>query len=393
MQNIKFYIRGRKINFDLFVLALIFVIPFFNFGYFNVYKTKIKICVIIFVIFIILKFLDQIRLFKIHRIAVLLLSYLFVSMILLNFPTSAEYFLLILFGMFIMSVKYSEKQLKILSNLFIVIGAFFAISLIWQKYLPDTFYSVLKYLVSDDLYHQAIQYVQGGDYTGFVCESNMACFCIAPAASILFAQFFFRDTRKNALVRKLILFGVLYYAIFLSGRRAFMLSFPAILTCFTVYYLLKKKNALAKLGAVFLIVIIIFMLYFVLFQEIINVLSGGAGKGIELSKREVYWQLAFSMFVQHPLTGMGMRSYDFQYNLISGRGLTFAGAHNCYLQMLAEVGLIGAILFFGFVIFMLLKTVKLTSDCVRNRYDTIGSYTMMSAIMQCIFIIVVLLIS
>lgn len=94
------------------------------------------------------------------------------------------------------------------------------------------------------------------------------------------------------------------------------------------------------------------------------------------------------MFKERPLTGMGMRSYDFQYNLMSGRNLTFAGAHNCYLQMLAEIGIIGTMLFFGMVFFMLFRTVKLTVFCIRKQYEIVGSYAMMSLFMQCIFVCV-----
>lgn len=388
MQNIKFYIEGKRIKLDLLVLILLFFIPFFNFWQFHIYRSKLKICIIIFAIFVILKFLGQIKLLKIHRMEVVLISYLFISMILFNFPTSAEYFIIILFGLFIMSIKYSDKQLELIPNLFVIIGIFFAISLIWQKYSQDTFYLVLRYLVSDTSYQQAMDYVQAGDYTGFACESNLACFCIAPAACTVFSRFFFEETRRRNIVQNLCLFCLLYYAIFLSGRRAFILAFPAILICFTIYYLLKKKNILAKLVGILLIIILFMVLYFALFQKVINLLSGGTGKGIELSNREGYWQLAISMFMRNPLIGMGMRSYDFQYNLMSGRGLSFAGAHNCYLQMLAEIGLIGTVLFFGFVLFMFIKTIKFTAFCVKNECYKIGNLAMMTVFMQCIFIIV-----
>lgn len=388
MRHISIKLGEKRINFDIVILLLILSIPFINLWYFNVYRSKLNAICIIFVVLIIFKCFAQIEVFKKPKIVFVLLTYLAISMLFFNFPTSIEYFIVILFGVFIMSIKYSDRLLKRMMEIFIIIGLFFAITLIWQRFSPGTFYPVLRIFVSESQYRQAIEYTQVGDYTGFACESHAACLCMAPAACILFAQLFFKETRKKHIISNALLFCLLFYAMSLAGRRAYILFFPAIIICFSIYFLLKKRSSVAKLFGIILIIIVLVTLYFAFFGQIIDLLTGGTGEGIQLSKREVYWQLAINMFKERPLTGMGMRSYDFQYNLMSGRNLTFAGAHNCYLQMLAEIGIIGTMLFFGMVFFMLFRTVKLTVFCIRKQYEIVGSYAMMSLFMQCIFVCV-----
>lgn len=388
MRHISIKLGEKRINFDIVILLLILSIPFINLWYFNVYRSKLNAICIIFVMLIIFKCFAQIEVFKKPKIVFVLLTYLAISMLFFNFPTSIEYFIVILFGAFIMSVKYSDRLLKQMMEIFIIIGLFFAITLIWQRFSPGTFYPVLRIFVSESQYRQAIEYTQVGDYTGFACESHAACLCMAPAACILFAQLFFKETRKKHIISNVLLFCLLFYAMSLAGRRVYILFFPAIIICFSIYFLLKKRSSIAKLFGIILIIIVLVTLYFAFLGQIIDLLTGGTGEGIQLSNREVYWQLAINMFKERPLTGMGMRSYDFQYNLMSGRNLTFAGAHNCYLQMLAEIGIIGTMLFFGMVFFMLFKTAKLTVFCIRKQYEIIGSYAMMSLFMQCIFVCV-----
>lgn len=376
----------KTLNFDLVILFLILSIPFLNLWYLNVYRAKLKLICIVFIILLILNFFAQIETLRKPKIVYALLIYFAVSSVLFNFPTSTEYLIVVLFGSYVMSIKQSDKMLEQMMKAFVVVGLFFSITLLWQKFSPSTFYPILKIFVSESQYYQAINYTYAGDYTGFACESHCACLCIVPGASILFSQLFFNKTRRGHFIGKTLVFCLLLCAMFFSGRRAYVLFFPAILICCAIYFLLKKRNSIAKLLGVFLIALVVALLYFVLFNQIIDLLTGGTGEEIQLSNRLGYWQLAFNMFSKAPLTGAGMRSYDYQYNQMSGRNITFAGAHNCYLQMLAETGVIGTVLFYGMVVFMLFKTVRLTIFCVRNNSDEFGSYALMSLIMQCVFI-------
>ena len=181
----------------------------------------------------------------------------------------------------------------------------------------------------------------------------------------------------------------MFFAMYLSGRRAFIIFFPTVVVSYIIYFLFRKGKSWSVLFRnIYFICNTFSFIYLWGYQFVIGLLTGGSGDTIQLSKRERYWDLALRMFYERPLTGMGMRSYDTQYDLMSGRGLIFAGAHNCYLQFLAETGIIGLVLFIIFIISMIFKTLKTTIFCIHNRKDFFGSISMASLFMQCIYVIV-----
>jgi O-antigen ligase len=191
---------------------------------------------------------------------------------------------------------------------------------------------------------------------------------------------------RNKKSITLILFAITYFAIFLSGRRAFILFFPAVLVGVTLYLLLNKRNRSAIIIALSSFILLFILFYFYLYDIVINILTRGSGTTIALSNREIYWDLALRLFGESPLWGKGMRSYDYYYNILSGRNIIFAGAHNCYLQMLAEIGLIGMILFCGLIFLMIAKTALSTVKCMRSNLNQIGQILMGALLMQCMFV-------
>lgn len=378
----------KKISLDYLVIAIMLIIPFFNLWYFNVYKSKIFYILVFFICLLSLKLSRFIETNIFPKIAIPLFGYLCVSMFFLNFSASFEYLLVVMFGLLISTIKFSEETLNRLTNIIVIIGLFFAITMIWHWASPGTFYPILKRFVSSTQYQQAIDYTYAGDYTGFACESHCACLCIAPAACIIASRLFFKKTRTGKNAKYVLMFLIMFFAMYLSGRRAFIIFFPTVVVSYIIYFLFRKGKSWSVLLGIFILFAILLALYLWGYQFVIGLLTGGSGDTIQLSKRERYWDLALRMFYERPLTGMGMRSYDTQYDLMSGRGLIFAGAHNCYLQFLAETGIIGLVLFIIFIISMIFKTLKTTIFCIHNRKDFFGSISMASLFMQCIYVIV-----
>jgi O-antigen ligase len=62
------------------------------------------------------------------------------------------------------------------------------------------------------------------------------------------------------------------------------------------------------------------------------------------SKRDVIFAAAFEMFLERPI--IGWHPLEFLGELGKRTGIPFIGAHNLYLHLLLEVGLLGAIPFF-----------------------------------------------
>ena len=389
MRQITIKIGTFTLNLGVLIIILILSVPFLNLWKFYGYPAKLYYIYGLLFILIFAVLVFKIRLIKLPKIAILLLIYLFYLSLFKNFPFSLEYFLVMLCGVVIMIIPFTKKMQNIQIFIIKVIGLFYAMTMIWQWISPNSFNSVLQLFVSSGPFQQAISSPLVGDYTGFACESNRAGLCIAPAASIFFSNFFFRKSRKK-MFWNMMGFTIAYVALVLSGRRAFILFFPVVLLVVTFYILLKKHNRRSMIVALVLATVLFIFIYFYAFQMIIQLLTHGSNDGIALSNREIYWDLALRMYNQSPLFGNGLRSYDFYYNLMSGRNIIFAGAHNCYLQMLAEIGFIGTILYVGFIMFMIIKTLKGMTYCIKNNFSNTGKVFILSFMMQCMFILLAL---
>ena len=90
-----------------------------------------------------------------------------------------------------------------------------------------------------------------------------------------------------------------------------------------------------------------------------------------LSGRGDLWQYSFMMFAENPILGIGYGSYNkFAYDngyLYNGQIWQYYG-HNCYYELLGEVGIIGTVLIFGLLIAVLVTTVRL----LRNNSITLN---------------------
>lgn len=385
--NAKVRINTISITIKSLLMALTFVCAFGYIGrMYHYYEETIYIHAFLMV-FIICYVLGLYKRKTITKAILPLLLFIIISAIAINFARAERYLVLILCCTFILTVKLDKDTLEQLIKMVSIVGFIFALSVIWQWLSPDTYYPVLRYISTDISYERAQYYLNSSSaYTGFACESSAACLCISSAICCNFTYLFFREERHNYTVIKIVSILIMYFAIFLCQRRMFMLSIPAILAVMGTYFLMRSKKAIHKLLGVAVAFAIAALLYFILFDDIYNVLTKGGTK-IQLSNREAYWELAMRMFRESPWFGKGLRSYDEYYIEMSGRDLSFAGAHNSYLQMLAEIGIIGTACYIGFILYTLLKTIKTSVKYLRNDNRKTGQYVMVSLLMQIVIIV------
>jgi O-antigen ligase len=87
------------------------------------------------------------------------------------------------------------------------------------------------------------------------------------------------------------------------------------------------------------------------------------------------WTGALTAFTQHPLIGIGSRNLQIMmFDFVDEANLA---AHNAYLQILAENGIVGFILFFGPFVYLLRRAWK-------NRADRVVLAALLALIVFCI---------
>lgn len=146
----------------------------------------------------------------------------------------------------------------------------------------------------------------------------------------------------------LILLG---YLLALTKTRGAWLAFIAALTASLIFKL--NKAGLALL-AVFLI--------FAFFADasFVNYITSSAS----MNDRTTMWKNSWEIFRQHPVIGNGLNTFFINYAKVrddEDRNKRGSYAHNCYIQMAADIGLVGLlsfILFAGAVIARALRSLR-----------------------------------
>lgn len=98
-----------------------------------------------------------------------------------------------------------------------------------------------------------------------------------------------------------------------------------------------------------------------------------------LTGRRKLWDLSLQMFSEAPLFGKGLGAFnEFAarqgYLDTSGARWNYYG-HNCYYEFLGELGMVGFVLVFGSIFYMLVKTFLLSRNEALSRKQRVHIYT------------------
>lgn len=162
---------------------------------------------------------------------------------------------------------------------------------------------------------------------------------------------------KNRKKKGLVLFEVIVVALALlaTGKRAHCLF--VIVSFIIVYFFYNSDKPVSRFLKIILIVAVVVSVLYVLSDYlpfVTNFINRWIDKGLDNdSGRGILRLSAWNMFRSHPLFGIGWDGFKYTYN-------EYIYVHCVYLQLLCEVGLIGALpffLFFGFSLYRVIKVV------------------------------------
>lgn len=157
--------------------------------------------------------------------------------------------------------------------------------------------------------------------------------------SILTAFFLWERQKKRKWAFAVILF-VLLLCLALTYSRGAWLSLAAIVLGLTLFY---DK----RFGFLFFLIPLVLLFYHGQMAE--RFLSLFSGEDTSVGLRFALWESTIAMIEEHPLLGVGWGSYYLAYPdynfFIQDEHVLIFHAHNMYLNMLAEVGIIGGAAF------------------------------------------------
>lgn len=276
-----------------------------------------------------------------------------------------EYGLVYIASSFILFVDYPEevwdKVLKAI-NIFVIV---FALSIIASVVINDLIAGKLWFITNPFKYQSFVTKVgnelREGSYSGLSGEKADAALTMNVGLALLYAKFFAGKKLTKFDYAEFVLVGV---ALILTGKRMLFLVPVAMFVIMMMVSQIKGKLvkfiSIVVLAVTAVLILSAFIpqlsnLYDRFFQDTTSIYYD------PLSRRGELWRYSFMMFDENPLFGLGyatFNEYAFDHGYLrNGERWDYFG-HNCYYELLGEVGIIGTVAIVGFMLFAVVMTVR-----------------------------------
>lgn len=286
-----------------------------------------------------------------------------------------QFGLIFLLSTLLLFVDFPEKvwdKVILISNIFVIV---IAVSIIASVFVDRLMINQFRFLVNPrnlaSIDQQIIAELNLGSYSGFGGEKAEAALIMNVGLAVISSKYFSGTKCRAADIAELILVVV---ALILTGKRMLFVIPVMIFIIMMLMSSIKSKFLKFFVIALLAVCCIIVASAFIPQMQILydRFIGNASSKYYDpLSGRGDLWQYSFMMFAENPILGIGYGSYNkFAYDngyLYDGQIWRYYG-HNCYYELLGEVGIIGTVLIFGLLIAVLVTTVRL----LRNNSVTLS---------------------
>lgn len=247
--------------------------------------------------------------------------------------------------------KYYKKLFDFLEKLLLIC----AISIYLNVIIPDLMTRFLRFLLSPIVVSAVESFVSRHIYTGFFGDNANAAFAMNIGFAIAFSNYINKKNNRY-LIESVLFFGTLIFI----GKRMLIIT-PVILICISALCIVKNKAIKRSIVGVLVLLLVIFCLS--ISVPSINRLFFRNSDDLLNSRATVLWPVAFFMFNSNHLFGTGINTFNYIIRFNNANDLTLAEwgnqAHNIYIQLLGETGIVGIVLFVTLWIVNLTRTVNL----------------------------------
>ena len=200
-------------------------------------------------------------------------------------------------------------------------------------------------------------------YASFATPNAFGCY-LATVIPFLISSFFLKLRPKASRFIYSGLFALLFACLLLTVSRGAWLAFLTSVLFMSIWI-----HGLA----VFLLILGMFIIATYVFyppflkERLIKFFVFSDTSSID---RKFIWQAGWKMFVANPWLGVGLGTFMFNFKKFISEDYqyTAAYAHNCYLQMASEMGLIGLLAFLFIPGLFFYHGIKILNSSARNFY-------------------------
>lgn len=291
--------------------------------------------------------------------------------------------------LFFIAISSKADWYKLLINIMVIMGVFYATWTIICLIYPNMYYNWIAPLMQS-LYPNISYNVDAK--AGFTAHYSTNGMYLANGlfACISLIVIDRQEQRKeNKLLYILLLF--IAGAFLICGKRGTLLC--VILACYISYFVYQTNK---PKGRIFKLIVFSFVLVCLVYVASLVIPSlanayirmlAMASRGDISTGRFDLWAAGWKDFLVSPLLGHGWRWFYYYDKSV----FAFHDIHNCYLQFLTELGIVGSIPFFTFFFVNMKHTTSLLKQWRRDRTsrltDRYNRYLIFAILYQSFFLI------
>ncbi len=255
--------------------------------------------------------------------------------------------------------------------IFIVMSVFAALTFV-QAFAPDVVDKICSIVLDDNALEQNRHFVNEGSVygglPGITSQTGVNAFYMAVFAGMCLIRLLAKR-KKRLVYAVLMMVGI--FDLIKTNKRGMLIFF-----CMMAVLLILVHNRKHIVKAICVCVVagcvgIVVLLTTDFGKSLIEKFTVGG-----LSGRETLWRNAWNEFLMNPVFGIGIDSYAAKYGM---------DAHNIYLQVLCETGIVGFVAFMTFVASNFIFALKI---CFKNNLNgNIKMLAYFSLLMQGLFLL------
>ncbi|MGN1139128.1 MAG: O-antigen ligase family protein [Ruminococcus sp.] len=291
----------------------------------------------------------------------------------------------------LLTVAFDAVFYERLIGIFNIIIFIFVLSMYVNMIIPNLMTGPLNFLLLDATKGTIAGEVSSGVFSGLFGEKLAAAY-----GSSLGFVFAYSQYLKKPKAKYLILSLFYIMAIFLTGKRTAVLIPVAVMIISIIVN--KRDSRIFKRAGKYLILLLVLFIISVIFipqvqgmlDKLFTTMFSDASDDVTSNRASLLWPMAQDMFSAHPIFGNGLSTYNsYVSSLYASDNSVLSSwstnAHNIFLQLLAETGIIGGLLIFSLFLFLLVHTFILYRR-IKDPDDK--QLCLISLGMQCVFLLV-----
>lgn len=270
-------------------------------------------------------------------------------------------------GIAVLMIEYSDEMIDTVLKFMNVFVLVIAVSIIISVPIDDCMNKYFSWLLNPT-HSEAVaqsmrdEIVYSRSYAGLARDKSVAAYIMGMGICIYLAKYFSGKKLKWYEVVGLL---AEISALLLTSKRMILVCLVAV---FAVLMLTSQiKGKIVKFAVIALAAACALFIIMSFIPSMSNVFSRFTNEENDtLTGRGDLWSFSFMMFSKSPVIGVGLGSFnEFAaqqgYLSTSGDRWDYFG-HNCYYEFLGELGIVGSIIVFAALLYMLVKTFMLVNN-------------------------------